>query len=264
MTARALLRRSYPVSFARNLQDRRAVGRSPQQRFPMSTEVVRYCLEDEIAIITMDDGRANALSHMVIDGLGRALDRAQAEAKAVVLAGREGRFCAGFDLGVMMAGAHERRVLVEAGAHPCLRLYEVTRPIVVACTGHALAAGAVVLTSCDWRVGTDLEVKVGLNEVAIGMALPIFAMELARARIASHRLLEATAHARIYSPREAAQVGYLDEVVPAAQVLTTAKIRAAQLGALRDPGYSYTKHLVRRATVGLIRETLEEDMDRLG
>jgi len=230
----------------------------------MSTELVRYCLEDEIAVVTIDDGRANALSHAVIDGLGRALERAQAEAKAVVLAGREGRFCAGFDLGVMMAGAHERRVLVEAGAHLCLRMYEFPRPIVVACTGHALAAGAVVLTSCDWRVGADLEVKVGLNEVAIGMALPIFALELARARLAGHRLLEAAVHARIYSPREAVQVGYLDEVVPAAQLLATAKTRAAELGALRDPGYSYTKQLVRRATLRYIRETLEEDMDKIG
>lgn len=230
----------------------------------MSSEVVRYCLEDETAIVTIDDGRANALSHAVIEGLSRALERAQAEARAVVLAGREGRFCAGFDLSVMTAGPRECRVLVEAGAHLCLRMYEFPRPIVVACTGHALAAGAVVLTSCDWRVGPDLDVKVGLNEVAIGMALPIFAMELARARIATHRLLEATAHARIYSPREAAQVGYLDEVVPAAQVLATAKARAAELGALRDPGYSYTKQLVRRATVRSIRETLEEDMDRIG
>ncbi|MBI5506034.1 MAG: crotonase/enoyl-CoA hydratase family protein [Deltaproteobacteria bacterium] len=230
----------------------------------MSSEVVRYRLEDETAVVTIDDGRANALSHAVIEGLSRALERAQAEARAVVLAGREGRFCAGFDLKVMTASPRECRVLVEAGAHLCLRLYEFPRPIVVACTGHALAAGAVVLTSCDWRVGPDLDVKVGLNEVAIGIALPIFAMELARARIATHRLLEATAHARIYSPREAAQVGYLDEVVPAAQVLDTAKARAAELGALRDPGYSYTKQLVRRATVRAIRETLEEDMDRIG
>ncbi len=230
----------------------------------MSTEAVRYCLEDETAVVTIDDGRANALSHAVIDGLNRALERAHTEAKAVVLAGRAGRFCAGFDLDVMMAGAHERRVLVEAGAHLCLRMYEFPRPIVVACTGHALAAGAVVLTSCDWRVGADLEVKIGLNEVAIGMALPIFAMELARARVATHHLLDATAHARIYSPRQAAQMGYLDEVVAADQVLAVAKAKAAQLGALRDPGYSYTKQLVRRATVHYIRETLEEDMDKIG
>lgn len=230
----------------------------------MSTEPVRYCLEDEIAVVTIDDGRANALSHAVIDGLGKALERAQSEARAVVLAGREGRFCAGFDLGVMMADAHQRRVLVEAGAHLCLRMYEFARPIVVACTGHALAAGAVVLTSCDWRIGADLDVKIGLNEVSIGMPLPIFALELARARLAGPRLLEAAVHARIYTPAEAVQVGYLDEVVPVSELLATAKARASQLGALRDPAYGITKQLVRRPTVRVIRETLEEDMDKIG
>jgi len=230
----------------------------------MSSEVVRYALEEEIAVVTIDDGRANALSHAVIEGLGKALERAQGEARAVVLAGRQGRFCAGFDLGVMMADAHQRRVLVEAGAHLCLRMYEYPRPIVVACTGHALAAGAVVLTSCDWRIGADLDVKIGLNEVSIGMPLPVFALELARARLAGPQLLEAAVHARIYSPSEAVRVGYLDEVVPASDLMATARARATQLGSLNADAYSTTKHLVRRPTIRVIRETLEEDMDKIG
>ena len=231
----------------------------------MSEEIVRYETNAEIAVVTVDDGRANALSHPVLDALSAALDRAaKEEAKAIVMTGRGGRFCAGFDLDVMMSGASQRRMLVEAGARLFLRMYEFPRPIVLACTGHALAAGAVWLTACDWRVGADIEAKIGLNEVAIGLPLPIFALELARARLVSHRILDATAHARIYTPRQAVEVGYLDEVTDPASLMSAAMERAAALGALRDPAYSHTKHMVRAAVGRHIRDTLEEDMDRIG
>lgn len=231
----------------------------------MAESPINVTLEDGIAIVAVDDGRANALSHEILDALGAALDRVEREeALAVVMHGREGRFCAGFDLSVMMAGARERRILVEKGAHLFLRMVEFGRPIVVACGGHALAAGAVWLTSVDWRIGADVDAKIGLNEVAIGMPLPIFALELARQRLSKRHFLAATAHARIFSPRDAVDAGYLDEVAPASGLLEAARTKAKELGALRDPAYRLTKQSANRAVVRLIRDTLEEDMDRIG
>jgi len=230
----------------------------------MSETAVTVTVEEGIVVVRVDDGRANALSHAVLDGLDAALDRAEAEASAVVMTGREGRFCAGFDLSVMMASAHDRRVLVEKGAHVFLRMAEFARPIVVACTGHALAAGAVWLTCVDWRIGADVEAKIGLNEVAIGMPLPIFAVEMARERLSKRHFLAATAHARIYSPREAVDAGYLDEVVPPVLLGAAAMAKATALGALKDPAYRLTKRSAMQATLRSIRDTLEEDMDKVG
>ena len=231
----------------------------------MADSPVSVTTENGIMIVTVDDGRANALSSEVLDALGGALDAAEKDdTSGIVMTGRAGRFCAGFDLTVMMAGARERRVLVEKGAHLFLRMAEFPRPIVVASTGHALAAGAVWLTSVDWRIGTDIDAKVGLNEVAIGMPLPIFAMELARERLSKRHFLAATVHARIYQPRDAVDAGFLDEVVPEASLLEHAKAKAAALGALREPAYSLTKRSAMRATIRHIRDTLEEDMDRVG
>ena len=230
----------------------------------MSETAVTVTVEEGIVVVRVDDGRANALSHTVLDGLDAALDRAEAEASAVVMTGREGRFCAGFDLSVMMASAHDRRVLVEKGAHVFLRMAEFARPIVVACTGHALAAGAVWLTCVDWRIGADVEAKIGLNEVAIGMPLPIFAVEMARERLSKRHFLAATAHARIYSPREAVDAGYLDEVVPPVLLGAAAMAKATALGALKDPAYRLTKRSAMQATLRSIRDTLEEDMDKVG
>lgn len=229
----------------------------------MSTVTVH--VEDRIAVVTIDDGRANALSGEVIDQLGGALDRAEREeAAAVVMIGRPGRFCAGFDLTVMRSNAHDRRVLVERGAHLFLRMAEFPRPIVVACTGHALAAGAVWLTSVDWRMGADIDAKIGLNEVAIGLPLPIFAAELARERLSKRHFMAAVVHARVYSPKDAVDAGYLDEVRPEGELVAAAKQKAAALGALPDPAFRLTKKLAVRATIRHIRDTIEEDMDKIG
>jgi len=231
----------------------------------MGSAAVSISNEAGVAVVRVDDGRANALSMDVLDALDAALDRAEGGgASAIVMAGRDGRFCAGFDLKVMMSGARERRLLVEKGAHLFLRMAEFPRPIVIACGGHALAAGAVWLVSADWRIGADVEAKIGLNEVAIGLPLPIFAMELARERLSKRHFLAATAHARVYSPRGAVDAGYLDQVVAPGELLAAATAKAAELGALKDPAYAITKRSATRAVLRQIRDTLEEDMDRIG
>src|SRR5690606_38722158 len=135
---------------------------------------VQYELSDDVAVNTFDAGKANALGHAAIDASNAALDRAEIDDNAVVIATRPGRFSAGFDLSVMQGGIDDVRALVRAGAHLCLRISTLPRPVVLACTGHALAAGAILLMSADVRVGAAGEFKIGLNEVAIGMPVPHF------------------------------------------------------------------------------------------
>jgi enoyl-CoA hydratase len=217
--------------------------------------------ENDIAILTMDDGRANALGHAMIGALNAALDEAEGKAKAVLIAGREKRFCAGFDLDVMGSGPENVRKLVTAGAELLLKLYEYPLPVIMACTGHSLAAGGLLLLAGDTRIGTEGDFRIGLPEVAIGMTMPVFGIELARDRIARNRFSEAVTQARIYGPSEAAAVGYLDEVVPAAALMETAKARAAALAALQQPAFANTKRKERQATIALIRSTLTADSD---
>ena len=215
--------------------------------------------ENDIAILTMDDGRANALGHAMIDAINAALDEAEGKAKAVLIAGREKRFCAGFDLDVMGSGPENVRKLVTAGAELLLKLYEYPLPVVMACTGHALAAGGLLLLAGDSRVGTEGDFRIGLPEVAIGMTMPVFGIELARDRLARHRFTEAVTQARIYGPADAVTVGYLDEAVPAAALMETAKARAAALAALQQPAFGNTKRKERQSTITLIRSTLKAD-----
>lgn len=226
--------------------------------------VATYQLEGKIAVVTMDDGKANALSDAMIAELLEALARAEKEATAVVLAGRPERFCAGFDLKVMMSGPEAAKGLLTRGSALLMALYGSPLPVVAACTGHALAGGALVLLTADVRIGAAGAFRIGLNEVSIGLPVPILAMELARDRIATLDLGRATLQAQIYAPEDAARVGFLDEVVPAGEVLARAKAEAGRLGGLSRLAFHGSKKRLRGRTIDHIRATLEEDMRSIG
>ena len=118
--------------------------------------------------------------------------------------------------------------------------------------------GAMLLAG-DSRIGTEGEFRIGLPEVAIGMTMPVFGIELARNRLPRNRFTEAVTQARIYGPADAVAVGYLDEAVPAAALMETAKTRAAALATLQQPAFANTKRKERQAAIALIRGTLKAD-----
>ncbi len=171
------------------------------------TDAVRYELDGGCAVVTLDDGKLNTIGHGTLAALTDALRRAEEEATALVLVGGGRAFSAGFDLAVMTEGVESMQGLVRAGAEFMLELYGSPLPTVAACTGHALAGGVLMLLCCDERIGpSDRPAKIGLNEVAIGMGLPIFAVELARDRLSPQHLTPAVL-GRVYDPAGAVEAG---------------------------------------------------------
>jgi enoyl-CoA hydratase len=219
-------------------------------------------IEDGVAVLRFDDGKANVLSATAIEAFQAALDRAEAEARAVCIVGREGKLCAGFDLSVMTAGPEAAQALVDDGGRLLMRIYQHPQPVVVAVTGHALAAGALLVLTCDVRIGADVPAKIGLNETAIGMPLPLFAVALAEDRLARTALVEATVTARVYDPAGAVPAGYLDRVVPVEDVVAEAIAEARRLGAYSTRAYAQTKQLLRAGTLQRVREGGEADLAR--
>jgi len=226
----------------------------------MSENPIGYQLEGTVATLRFDDGKANAVSHSAVDGLNAGLDRAEKEAAAVLLVGRPGRFSAGFDLSTMKEGPDAVRSLVSRGAQLLLRLYESPLPIVMACSGHALAMGAVLLLGSDYRIGVAGDFKIGLNEVAIRMTLPHFAVEIARDRLSKRHLQRAVIQAEIYTPEGAVDAGYLDRIVPAERLAEEAMAEAERLAALPRRAFSETKQRIRAPGAERIRRSLAEEM----
>jgi len=228
-------------------------------------EFVRYERDDKVVTLTLDDGKANALGNDMIAAIIAAFDRAEAEdgVRAIVLAGRPGRFCAGFDLKVLTRGREHAEPMVRAGADMFMRIYGCPRAVVAACTGHALAGGALLLLCCDARIGAAGSFKLGLNEVAIGIELPVLVRQLAADRLAAHRRTEATLLAQIYGPDGARETGFLDEVVSEAEVLERAAARARELARLAPGALSRSKEQLRRGSIDRIIGALDEDLERI-
>ncbi len=209
-----------------------------------------------VRIVTMDDGKANAFSLEVINDLRGLLREAEAddETRSLVIAGREGRFSGGFDLSAMRAGDVDAVVeLVAAGGALVADLYASPLTVVAAATGHAVAAGALVLLGCDHRVGVDGPVKIGLNEVAIGMVLPPWALIIARDRLSKRYFHSSTTNARLFDGRTAVDAGFLDEVVAAESVVERAIEKATELSALVPAAYTRTVEVVRGPVIAEMR-----------
>jgi enoyl-CoA hydratase len=229
----------------------------------MTTELLTYTLQGSTAVLRMDDGKANALSEGMISALISSLERAEKEASAVVLTGRADRFCAGFDLKVMTAGPEGVRKLFLHGAKLLVKMFGLPMPLIIGCTGHALAGGAQLLLTADVRFGASGPYRIGLNETTIGMPLPILGVEFARARLAVTELSRATLGAQIYTPEEAVKAGYLDEALAHADVMGRALEEAEKLGALSRPAYAATKARLRGAIITHVEAALESDMNSL-
>jgi enoyl-CoA hydratase len=222
--------------------------------------LVTCTLENDHTLIAMDDGKANALGFDMLSQLGAALDTAEEAGKVIVIAGRHGKFSAGFDLSVMGQGGDAMLDLLRAGANLSRRLLEFPTPVVLAVSGHALAMGALLLLSADYRVGVHGTYKIGLNEVAIGMTLPYFGIELARERLAKTHLGPAVALARVYDAAGALEAGYLDEAVSEEDLLPRARFMAEQFSSLNMEAHRQTKARTREELSAALAAAIEKEL----
>jgi enoyl-CoA hydratase len=227
----------------------------------VSEDAVRYELRESVGIVWIDDGKVNALTHDRVTACLQGLDRAEKEAQALLIVGRPGCFSAGFDLPVLRRGGDAASELFLAGAELAVRLYAFPCPVVIACTGHAVAMGAILCLSADTRIGADGDYKIGLNEVAIGLALPDLGVELARERLSKRHLSRAVLQAQLYTPREAVDVGFLDRVTSPETLIDESIEEAGRLASLDSAAFRNTKLRLRGDAIARIRDSLPKRGD---
>lgn len=222
-------------------------------------ERVTYEDRDGIVWIHMDDGKANVVNAAMLAELSEAFAKAEHEsARAVVLAGRLGFFSAGLDLKTLpLLPPEELRQVVLDFGEMALRLVRFPRPVIALSCGHALAAGAVLMLACDWRVGCAGSFRYGLNEVAINLPLPSFICELARSMLDPRWLHRTAGQGLVLSPEEALQAGYVDELCPPEEVVARAAAAAQRLADLPEPAFSTTKRHLRSP---ILRSASHESM----
>jgi enoyl-CoA hydratase len=221
--------------------------------------LVSYRLEDSVATITMDDGKVNVLSLPMLGEINAALDQAEAAGVVVVLTGRDGRFSGGFDLAVLRAGGPDALTMLRGGFDLAVRLLTFPTPVVVACSGHAIAMAAFLLLSGDYRIGAAGSFKITANEVAIGLPMPMAAIEICRQRLTPVAFNRAVILAEVFSPKAAVEAGFLDRIVPAAELAEQAQQTALGLSALDMRAHAATKLSVRAQALDALRAAIVRD-----
>lgn len=220
-----------------------------------------YELSGQVAHITFDDGKANALSIAMLQALHGAFDRAEKDKAIVVLTGRPGIFSAGFDLKVFAQGIPENvREMLLLGAELSLRILTFPTPVITACTGHAYPAGAFLMLAADVRVGVDGPFRIGLNEVAIGLTLPKFAVEVARQRLLPAYFNRLLVTGEMITPCEAAIAGFLDQVVEPSELRSATDAIAQSLTKIDPVAHAATKLRVREQAARAIRAAIDEEI----
>jgi enoyl-CoA hydratase len=223
-------------------------------------------VRDRIALVTIANGKANALAPAVIAQLDAALtgaeDAGEEEVGALLITGAPGMLSGGFDLKVMRSSAAAAGQLVTDGGALFTRFLGSEVPVVIACSGHAVAAGALMLLGADERVGARGEFRIGLIETEIGMVLPVWAAELARERLSPRQLQIATVGAKMYDPAGALEAGYLDAVVDPDLLEATAFEAAARWAKLPRAAYRGQVRVNRGAVLGRLADAIAVDRGR--
>lgn len=221
--------------------------------------LVTYEARDGFARIALDDGKVNVLSPAMLAELDAALDRAEADRAVVLLTGREGVFSGGFDLAVLQGADEQARAMLRDGFTLAERLLGFPRPVMAACTGHAIAMGSFLLLSCDYRIGVSGPFRLVANEVAIGLTMPRAAVEICRQRLTPAAFTRAVALAEVFAPDDAVTAGFLDVVVEPSALPTAAEAAAVRLASLDPHAHTGTKLRARLELLTGLRQAIEDD-----
>ena len=208
----------------------------------MTDPIATLSKENDISIIKLDDGKANAFSYDMLSQVNDLLKKVPRDSGALVITGREGLFSGGFDLKTLATGDMEKITkMVQLGYRLLLELFSFDRPIVAAVSGHSIALGLFVTCSADYRIAIDGKYVCQANEVRNNMDIPTQIMEIIRARVNKKYFYSAVYHSDAYSVQDSIEVGYIDEVVSEDQFMKRVMEKAKELATLPHPFYANTK-----------------------
>jgi len=213
-------------------------------------------LQDNVAVIDINDGKANVVGHQFMDEISGLLQQAQEQADAVVIKANASVFSAGFDLKEINKGKQETGVLLKRGMQLLIDLYAHPQPLIVACEGHAVGIGAFILLAADNRIGSDANYSVALPETKIGMAFTPVLLELIHSRIPAEFHAQVALQSKQLTPQQAVKMGFLDELVE--QPLEQAIALAKELAELPKEFYARNKSDLRFESIDYMMATKDD------
>jgi enoyl-CoA hydratase len=225
------------------------------------TDLVTYERTGRTARIRFDDGKVNVMSPAMLQGLHDAFDRAAEERTVVVLSGRPNIFSAGFDLKVIRGpSADDLHTMLRIGAELALKILAFPTPVITVVEGSAFPMGAFLILASDWRIGIEGDWKIGLNEVQIGIPVPRFGLEVARQRLQPAYFSRTATLGEMFGPAEALKAGFIDHLVPKADLAAATDVAVTALEAAHPPSHTTTKRRARAAAIAAMRAAIDDDI----
>lgn len=221
---------------------------------------VSYSRSGDVAMITMDDNKVNAMSVATMTTINAALDQAERNHCIVILRGRVGVFSGGFDLSVFKQSPSELHAMLKTGAELAERILGFPQPVIALVTGHAVAMGAFLVLAADIRIGAGGDFSHGFNEVRIGLTVPQFAIELARQRLTPAHFNRTVITGEMFSPEESVTAGLLDRLVSPDHLDSAGHGAALALGEIDRRAHAVTKRIARAPALAAIRNAIETEL----
>lgn len=223
------------------------------------SDLLSYELNDDVATIHLDDGKANAFSNLMFDAVNAAMDKADADAKIIVIRGRDGIFSAGYNLKELMLGGDTAVQLVKRGSEFAVRMMETRKPIIVAGDGHIIALGAFLFLAADYRISRKGPFQVGLPETANGLPMHNFGRELAMPRLSQRHFSRAFINGEMFSADAAVEVGYVDEAVDDVDAAIAARI--AFFKSISLNAFAINKPRGHQTLMPGLKQAIQDDLD---
>ena len=225
----------------------------------MSSEIATLSQENNVSIIKLDDGKANAFSYEMLTRFNELLAEVPRDSGALIITGRDGLFSGGFDLKTLATGDMEKiQKMVTLGYKTLLDLYGFDRPIIAAVSGHSIALGLFVTCCADYRIAIDGQYICQANEVRNNMDIPIQIMEILKARVNKNYFYPAVYHSDAYSMKDSIAVGFIDEVVAEDKFMERVMEKAVELSTLPHPFYIKNKHFAQEDVMQKIADAIEK------
>ncbi|HXU69513.1 MAG TPA: enoyl-CoA hydratase/isomerase family protein [Polyangia bacterium] len=222
-------------------------------------------MNEDVAILRLQGGKANAMSSEVLDLIERLIDRFEAsEARAAVLVGYERYFSAGLALPLLVELERPAmKAFIDRFGAVMLRVFACERPIVAAVNGHAIAGGCVLALQCDWRVMIDApEARIGLNETQLGIGLPSSVLEPLKLAVPAASLVPIAYEGLLFTPAEAQGLGLVHELAAAGELEARATSRARALATVPSTAVAQVKLGLRRPALEAIARHAAEETER--
>ncbi len=209
---------------------------------------------DSPITITLKAPGKNALGTPQLDALRQALR--DAGGRPLLLTGSGDAFSAGLDIREVAAltDFDEMCAFLRNLDAATAELFDYAGPTVALVNGHAIAGGCVLVQCCDFRIANaDPRLKIGLNEVGLGVAFPPVIMATMLARIPRRHHHEVLLAAELHGADEGLRLGLLDVV--AEDAAAAAEQRLAGLARTTPEAYAAAKREIRGGVTSIDEAT---------